>query len=158
MKVIIAGSRKVKQLSFVEQAVAKSGFDITEVVSGKEPTGVDKLGEIWAKHNGIPIKPFRARWDDLSFPDALIKVNRWGKEYDALAGFRRNHLMSVYADALIAIWYKESSGTLDMLERMEARRKPYYLAVIKDAGTSFSIDELIWLDKSERSRTVWKVA
>ena len=44
MKVIIAGSRGITDGRLVSAAVAASGFDITEVVSGT-CHGVDQLGE-----------------------------------------------------------------------------------------------------------------
>ena len=59
MKVIIAGTRVVKDYSLVVQAVERSGYTITEVVSGCA-TGVDQLGEQWARANGIPIKEMPA--------------------------------------------------------------------------------------------------
>jgi hypothetical protein len=35
MKVIIAGSRSITGIQFVNDAIQQSGFEITEVVSGK---------------------------------------------------------------------------------------------------------------------------
>src|SRR5687767_5581960 len=114
MRTIIAGSRSVKDYLTVVNAVLESGFEVTEVVSGRAP-GVDRLGEIWAKQNKIPIKPFPAKWDDLSHPDARIKRNRYGREYDANAGHRRNRDMARYADALVAVWDGASPGTQSMI-------------------------------------------
>jgi hypothetical protein len=59
MKTIIAGSRKFNNREAVFAAVTESGFVITEVVSGTAK-GVDRLGEHWAKQNGVPIKQFPA--------------------------------------------------------------------------------------------------
>ncbi len=42
MKVIIAGSRSINDYRLVERAVADSGFDVTEIVSGCSK-GVDTL-------------------------------------------------------------------------------------------------------------------
>lgn len=98
MKVIIAGSRGVVSLSEVAIAVEKSGFAITEEVSGTA-RGVDKLGEQYANAHGIPVKQFPADW------------NRYGKS----AGYRRNEVMARYADALIAIWDGQSPGTRHMI-------------------------------------------
>jgi len=52
MKVIIAGSRTVDNYDLVCGRVIKSGFNITEVVSGKGK-GVGELGILWAKRNEI---------------------------------------------------------------------------------------------------------
>jgi len=124
MKVIIAGSRTIKDPKLVEEAIRRSGFDITEVVSGKEPNGVDKMGENWADYNHIPIKPFPALWDDLTTPGAVIKLNKFGKKYNAKAGPDRNMRMAEYADALIAIT-SGTPGTKNMIELMAG--KPTYI-------------------------------
>ena len=121
---IIAGSRTVGTIDLIKQAIEASGFRITEVVSGCA-FGADLFGELWAKRKMIPIRRFPAKWDDLSHPNALIKTNVAGREYDARAGHRRNEEMARYADQLIAVWDGESRGTADMIDR--ARR--YGLAV-----------------------------
>ena len=99
MKVIIAGSRGITDYNTVLNAIDKSGFMITEVVSGTAK-GVDQLGERWARENRIQIKRFPAQWD------------RYGKS----AGYRRNEEMAHYADALIAIWDGQSRGTSHMID------------------------------------------
>lgn len=99
MKVIIAGSRTIKDARLVEDAIRRSGFRITEVVSGKEPNGVDKLGEDWADINGIPVKPFPADWDNLG----------------NAAGPIRNGKMAKYADALVCVWDGVSRGSRSMI-------------------------------------------
>ena len=101
MKVIIAGSREGFELKDVFEAVENSGFKdkITEVVSGTA-RGVDRLGEEWAKGNGVPIKRFPADW---------VKNGR-------AAGHIRNREMGDYADSLIVLIYNNSKGSLGMLE------------------------------------------
>ena len=102
LKTIIAGSRSIKHLSVVERAIEKSGFTISEVVSGRA-RGVDRLGEAWAKQNHVPVKQFPAKWQR---PDGTT---------DRSAGFRRNTQMAAYAEALIAIWDGKSKGTAHMI-------------------------------------------
>lgn len=99
MRTIIAGSRTIQDFRTVEDALSKCPFlsDITEVVSGCA-MGVDRLGELWAKKNGIPIKQFPAQWD------------LYGKS----AGFRRNEEMAEYAEACCVIWDGKSRGALHM--------------------------------------------
>ena len=104
MKVIIAGSRTITEMNLVNRVIQASGFKITEVVSGKEPRGVDHLGEIWANYNGIPVKPFPADWH----------------QYGLAAGPIRNRKMAEYADAIIAIRSRlgtKSNGTDDMINQ-----------------------------------------
>lgn len=104
MKVIIAGSREITDASVVADAIAASGFEVTEVVSGTA-RGVDRLGEAWARARKIPIKPFPADWNQL------------GKA----AGVLRNAEMAKYADALVAIWDGESPGTKNMIDEATSR-------------------------------------
>lgn len=99
MKVIIAGGRTITDISLVYAAIAESGFEITEVVSGGAD-GVDKLGEKAAMDSLFPVKVFKADWD------------RFGRS----AGPKRNREMATYADALIAIWDGKSRGTKNMIE------------------------------------------
>lgn len=101
MKVIIAGSREITDYATVERAIRESGFQITEVVSGTA-RGVDRLGERWARENGIVVAPFPAQW----------KV---GGKQNLGAGLLRNALMAEYADALIAIHDGVSRGTANMI-------------------------------------------
>ena len=98
MKTIIAGSRGITDIRTVNIAVNESGIDITTVVSGTA-RGVDRLGEEWADKHNIPVDQYPAEWD------------LYGKS----AGYRRNELMAVKADALIAIWDGESRGTMHMI-------------------------------------------
>lgn len=121
MKVIIAGTRSVNDYSLVVQAVQRSGYDITEVVSGCA-TGIDRLGEQWARANNIPVKEMPADW------------NRFGNS----AGPYRNRAMAEYADAAIIIWDGESRGTRNMIENMIRRKKPYYIGM-----TSTTLEDFI---------------
>ncbi|HWB02748.1 MAG TPA: DUF2493 domain-containing protein [Verrucomicrobiales bacterium] len=86
MKVIIAGPRDFHDYDTVARAVTDSGFEITEVVSGKAP-GVDTLGERWAAEHGKAVKEFPADW----------------QKYGRAAGPIRNAQMADYADALVAV-------------------------------------------------------
>jgi hypothetical protein len=121
MKVIIAGSRGITDINHIYEAVEKSNYDIDQIVSGTAK-GVDQLGEKFAEDNGIPIKRFPAKWNDLSVKKVLIKEGRYGK-YNALAGFQRNAAMADYADALIAIWDGKSNGTRNMINLMKSQGK-----------------------------------
>lgn len=98
MKTIIAGSRTIVGYSTVKKAIERSGFVISVVFSGAA-RGVDKLGEKWAKENGVPVECFPANW----------------KEYGKGAGMIRNSEMVAGADALIAVWDGISRGTADTI-------------------------------------------
>ena len=104
MRVIIAGSRVIKDYELVKKAVADSKFDITEVVCGMA-SGVDSLGERYAKEHGIPVAYYPAEWD----------------VHGRRAGYIRNIEMAKNADALIAIIRNNSPGTMHMIK--EALRR-----------------------------------
>jgi hypothetical protein len=105
MRTIIAGSRGITHLRYIKEAVEKSGFLITEIVSGGA-RGVDRLGEEYAKHAGVDLVIFPANW------------TKNGKA----AGHIRNERMAEYAIAddsrpggLIAVWDGKSRGTQSMI-------------------------------------------
>jgi hypothetical protein len=121
MKVIIAGTRSVNDYKLVVDSIKSSGYTITEVVSGGA-TGVDWLGEQWARANDIPVKQMPANWD------------RDGRG----AGPMRNRAMAEYADAAVIIWDGESRGTRNMIENMIRRKKPYHIGM-----TSANLEDYI---------------
>jgi hypothetical protein len=110
VKVIIAGSRKIEDLSIVEKAIAESGFLIAEVVSGGA-MGVDSLAEQWAAENDMPVSVFKPDWS----------------QYGRGAGPVRNAEMTDYSEALIAVWDGESKGTRDMIDKAEKKGLPVFV-------------------------------
>ena len=118
MKVIIAGTRykdKVNKIPFddyglVVKAIQQSGFEITEVVSGKA-IGVDSLGEKYARVNDIPLEARPADW----------------AKHGKAAGPIHNREMAKYADAAVIVWDGESNGTRNMINEMIRHNKPYYI-------------------------------
>lgn len=110
MRVIIAGSREGFELEDVLVAMEESGFSVTEVVSGTA-RGVDRLGEIWANANQIPVKRFPANWD----------------EYGKSAGYLRNAEMAKYSDALVALWDGKSKGTEHMINLARKEGLPIHV-------------------------------
>lgn len=110
MKVVIAGSRGIKDAARVSDAVAFAELPVTEVVSGAA-RGVDALGEEWAAARGIPVRRFPANW----------------RAHGLRAGRMRNLEMAEYADALVAVWDGRSAGTKHMIEAMQARGKPTFV-------------------------------
>ena len=128
MKVIIAGSRGVVDYKVVANAIERSTFKITEVVSGGAK-GVDSLGESWARTHVVPCKRFIPNWGDVDSPDAVVKQGKYGL-YNAKAGYDRNEEMAEYADALIAIWDGESNGTRHMINCMRKLKKQVFVEQI----------------------------
>lgn len=112
MKTIIAGTRTINDYNMVLKAIKDSNFVITEIVSGGAE-GPDKLGEVYANANQIPIKHFLADW----------------KTFGKSAGPIRNIEMGDYADALIAIWDGESAGTRQMISYAQKKRLKIFIKI-----------------------------
>ncbi len=117
MKLIIAGSRTIKEPAFMNWAFLKFPFinPIEEVVSGCA-RGADTLGEWWAKSRGYKIKRFPAAW------------GIHGKK----AGPIRNRQMAEYADVLIALLDGASRCTGNMINIMKELNKPVFVYNISD--------------------------
>lgn len=99
MKVIIAGGRDYSEYITLIGAIQNSGFNITTVISGGA-SGVDAMGERYARENNIECEVYYAKW----------------KEHGPKAGPMRNAVMAECADALIALWDGKSKGTKNMIE------------------------------------------
>ena len=121
MKVIVAGSRHAKDPESVALAIAESGFEVTEVVSGRA-RGVDTLGEAWAATRGIPVKAFPADWN----------------RYRNGAGPIRNKQMAEYAEALVALLYPDSRGTQNMIAQAQKIGLKVYVKNMGGVGMSQS--------------------
>lgn len=113
MKVVISGSRTIKNKNLVWKLLNESKFKITELISGGAQ-GVDTFGEEWARSKNIPVKVYK--------PDYTIQNPKY-------APLLRNQKMAEIGDALIAIWENRSRGTAHMIECMEKLNKP--MEVIK---------------------------
>lgn len=120
MKLIVAGCRDFDDISFVHQAIHESGFslEVTEVVSGGA-AGVDYCGEAIARDCAVPVKVFKADW------------NQYGKS----AGPIRNKQMAEYADTLVAVWDGKSPGTKNMIDHMRRLKKPVFIKLFKRDGS-----------------------
>lgn len=102
MKLIIAGTRTFNNYLFLKATLDKILSTVDEdieIVSGA-CRGTDKLGELYAREYGYPIKTFTPNW-------ALHKLG---------AGFRRNQQMAEYATHCVCFWDGESRGTKHMID------------------------------------------
>ena len=104
MHIIIAGCRDFNDYSVVEKEVMNYigkciGKIEIEIISGGA-SGVDALGERFAKEHNLPLKVVPADW----------------KTYGRSAGPRRNEKMARMAGTLIAFWDGQSRGTKNMIE------------------------------------------
>lgn len=136
MRVIVAGSRGLTDMGALLEAIARSRFRISEVVSGGCKGSPDELGERWARERGVPLRVFPAPWDEVDHPEAVVRSRPDGSRYDAAAGRRRNVQMAEYAEALIALWDGKSRGTAHMIA--EARRRGLKVYVHQRHGSRWT--------------------
>lgn len=113
MKLIIAGSRSITDKETVEEAFEGSQFeweDVEVLVNGAAD-GVDSLArEMIEDRNDVDLDEYPA--DDFMEDAPNPKV----------APLLRNTNMAENADALLAVWDGESSGTEDMITKARKHR------------------------------------
>jgi len=127
MKIAVIGSRNFKDYDLLK-SILDQEEDITEIISGGAD-GADSMAAKYAKENNINLVEFKADWNDLSHPDAIIKKHADGREYDAMAGIRRNTIIIEACDKVIAFHQDASKGTEDSL--MKAKKFNKKIKVIK---------------------------
>lgn len=118
MRTIIAGTRyfnDFQKLCEICNSVNNTKWKITTVVSGGA-RGADLLGEDYAILNNLPIKQYLADW------------TMYGKS----AGMKRNKLMADNADALIAFWDGQSTGTKNMIEIATKKKLEIFICLYDD--------------------------
>lgn len=99
MRTIIAGSRDFSNYRLLCQSMNTLDWPVTAVLSGTA-RGADRLGELWATDNDIPLETYPADWE----------------KYPRFAGYKRNEVMANRADALVAFWDGASKGTAHMIK------------------------------------------
>lgn len=113
MKVIVAGSRDIKDRETIGRAMEGAPFTIETLMHGGAK-GVDKtaakLTEL-DRFGDIEIQEHKANWE--AFGDA--------------AGPKRNRAMAKEADALIAVWNGNSSGTRNMIREALKQNLDIYI-------------------------------
>ena len=99
--IIIAGSRDFTNYEMLKSFLDKMREEVqfNFIVSGGA-RGADRLGERYAKENGIELIVMNAEWD------------KYGKS----AGYRRNEDMARIATHLVAFWDGQSRGTMHMID------------------------------------------
>jgi len=113
MKVLICGSRDIKDELIVFSAIHAAPFNYDLIIHGGA-VGVDSLAERLAKNSNIPTK--------IYYPD-------W-KTHGKKAGVLRNIEMVNAADAVIAIWDGKSRGTKSTIDYTNKVGKPLYIKQI----------------------------
>ena len=136
VKLGVIGSRhfKNKNRGFFEIDEFAKTHKIIAIVSGvseydKYDHGADTIGRDYAKEKRIPYIGFPADWSDMSEP-CVKKYNKYGKEYNALAGFKRNTNIIEESTIIIAFWDGKSPGTKDSIDKAKAAGKDVIIVKI----------------------------
>jgi len=126
VRVIVAGSRNYNDYeSFsntISGFVSSLGDKSIVFISGKAATGADALVIDWCKEHSYPWIEYPADWDNIDIPGAVIRINRFKKSYNAVAGHMRNATMAKAGTHLVAFWDGVSSGTKNMLSLGEKHK------------------------------------
>lgn len=119
-RVIVCGGRKFRSAAFLYAELDRlhAEYRFTHLMQGGAP-GADHLAREWAMaYPDIKRWVCRARWGDLSHPDAVVKLGRYGR-YDAMAGSRRNAKMLRWGPDLV-VAFQGAEGTADMVKQARA--------------------------------------
>ena len=102
----------------VEVAFLKIYEPGDRICSGLCKEGGDRFAVILAEKYQTPKLWFPAKWDDLDVPGARIKYNKYGKPYNANAGFARDTDIARESDKLIAcVAANRKGGTEDTISK-----------------------------------------
>lgn len=122
MNLIVAGTRDFNDYELVKKeldALRQSrGFAYGFTVFSGCASGVDRLGERYARENHLPVVKFPAEW------------GKYGKK----AGPIRNEEMAKHADACIVFWDGKSKGTKNMINNAEKYKLPLIVVSVPPYG------------------------
>lgn len=137
MRLIVAGSRTVRDAAVVAEAIAASAWAPTAVLHGASP-GVDRLADAWARARGVPVE---------AFPPA--------DDTDA-AKHARNAQMAASGEALVAVWDPASADTTpDMIARARAAGLPVFVRTVELACQRTTATGLVSASPPAWSRTMY---
>lgn len=88
--------------------------------------GADTIFAEVLSQSNVQIDEYPAEWDNLNAEPCVVGVNKFGKNYNRLAGHNRNALMAKNADMLVCV-YNGSKGTKNMIDIMKKLNKPTYV-------------------------------
>ena len=130
--IVVSGRRALQDYELVckemDKFLEQIGAEKYLIVEGGAD-GADRLCSDYAKERGIDTVREKADWFDFT-PPFLKRKNRYGKEYNALAGLKRNSSMLEKADYVIAFWDGvEEKGTWDMIKKARKEAKDRNLNV-----------------------------
>lgn len=129
-RLAVVGSRTFADYKLLKKTLNQIAPNISTLISGGA-TGADSLAEKWADEHKIEKLIFHAQWDDLEADGAIIKTNKYGKKYNANAGFARNKTIVDNCDALVAFWDGKSRGTKDSIDYARKLNRKIKVVIFK---------------------------
>lgn len=118
----VGGSREFRDMGLLyrtlddalaERGISKETHDIV-IVEG-EAGGTDTMAKYYGTERGYTVDPKPADWDNLDAVPCKIKVNKFGKKYNCLAGFNRNKDIIKCGNLVVLFHVNNSPGTADDL-------------------------------------------
>lgn len=134
LRLLVTGGRNyadTDSINMLLSAIHESRGPIACIIHGGA-TGADTLAKEWAIARNIKEEPYPADWDDITHPDALVRVRRDSKRYDAKAGFRRNQRMIDEGKPTLVAAFPGGNGTADMVRR--ARKAGLHIITLETAA------------------------
>jgi hypothetical protein len=139
-RIIVAGSRGFEDVVLFDEHIWSLLKDLSldkeedkkkvVFITGAAKSGADDLIIRWCKKNGYSWVEFHPRWDEIDVEGAVVRTRGDGKQYNLLAGFWRNEEMSEVGNYLITFYDGVSSGTRDMINRMQELEIPCRVVLV----------------------------
>lgn len=114
-RVIVAGSRTIKDTKFIYEKLEHHCYSDCIIVSGGA-IGVDTVGKDFAFHTGQEVKKYLPDW----------------QKHGKAAGHIRNEEMAKNADVCICFWDGESKGTRNMINNAINYGLELHVYILKD--------------------------
>jgi len=161
IKIVVSGSREWDWYEVFKKAMVNviSEIQYHHPVSSKSiqivhggARGVDTMAQRFADDMGLPVKVFKANWDDIRGVTSLGSTHG-GKSYNKAAGMERNLAMAKYAKEetiianvgknvgkknydiakgfLVAFKVNNSKGTTGMINLCKKEKLPAYVFDVK---------------------------
>lgn len=118
MKVLVTGGRdwNKRKVTYAALDQLNAIYKFDTLIDGMAK-GADELAFDWAISRGIKTERYKADWDNIDRPGAVIKYTKWGKPYDAAAGSIRNQQMLDEGKPDLLVAFPGNNGTADMIRR-----------------------------------------
>jgi len=118
MRVLVCGGRQYKDrdrvFATLDQMLKLHGA--IEIIEGGA-SGADTFAREWAKdRNQKEPETYRADWHDLATTPVVIRVDQYGRRYNAAAGAIRNKRMRDEGKPEVVIAFPGGTGTRNMVK------------------------------------------